>query len=124
MKKRILLIFVVLTLTITTMSGCAKKENTENIVKEESYVPVEIESVTTNTLYIESTFSGKVFADKEIMVMPKMVGKVEKVNVSVGDSVNKNAVLFTLEKEDVQKQVNQAKTAYESAKANFELNKD
>ncbi len=122
MKKVVYLI--IFTLTFGLLTGCGSKGNKEDAVKEEEYVPVEVGKVEKKTIYNEVTFSGKVHPDKDVMVMPKIMGKVESVNFKVGDKVNKGAILFTLDKEDVEKQVQQAKVALDGAKANYEMTKE
>ncbi|WP_425446208.1 efflux RND transporter periplasmic adaptor subunit [Dethiothermospora halolimnae] len=127
MSKKLSLIVVILLLSIGVLVGCGSdNKDTEgnSVKKEENYTPVNVEDVKKKTLFNVSTFSGKIKADKEVMILPKIVGKVESIKGEVGDKVNKGDILFTLEKDDIQKKVKQAKVAYEGAKANFELTKE
>jgi multidrug efflux pump subunit AcrA (membrane-fusion protein) len=55
------------------------------------------------------------------MVLPKMMGKVEAVLVKVGDRVQAGETLFSLEKVDVARQVEQARLAVQAANANLSL---
>src|SRR5690606_14770112 len=87
----------------------------------ESYTAVEVETVKPMELFIENIMTAKVFADKDVFVIPLMAGKVEKINVKVGDIVQKDDVLFVMDKDDISKQVNQAFAAYEAARAGFEV---
>lgn len=120
MKKRIIFLVLIVILSVS-FSGCNKKDKEALGEQEEAYIAVEIETLKPNDLYIENNLSAKVYADKDVYVMPKLVGKVEKVNVKIGDKVEKDDILFIIEKEDIEKQVNQAKTAYEAGKASYEM---
>ncbi len=118
MKKLLTLLLV----TAVVFTGCSNFQKTDTSVEEETYTAVEIETLNTMELYIENIMTAKTYADKDVYVVPMMTGKVESINVSVGDRVNKDDVLFVLDEKDINKQVNQALAAYESAKAGFEVN--
>lgn len=111
---------------IMTLSiGCTDRDNMEEEeVKEESYVPVEVSEVEYKSLANITTMSGKVSADKDVMILPTMPGKVESLKVKDGDLVNKGDILFTLDKKDIQKQIDQAKAAYDMAKINYDISLD
>ncbi|MTI70992.1 MAG: efflux RND transporter periplasmic adaptor subunit [Firmicutes bacterium] len=108
---------------IGLLSGCSEKQNKEE-GKKENYIPVEVGKIETKTISNEVTYSGKVHADKDVLVMPKIMGKISNVYVSVGEEVKKGEKLFTLDKEDIQKRVDQAKVALNQAKANYEMTKE
>lgn len=110
---------LLLVITIV-LAGCGNNAETA-VTEEETYTAVEIETLNTMELYIENIMTAKTYADKAVYVVPKMTGKVESINVSIGDRVNKDDVLFVLNEEDINKQVKQALAAYESAKAGFEV---
>lgn len=115
--KRILTLLLIIAFIFT---GCGVSQES-NVDEEEAYTAVEVETLKPMDLYTESLMTAKVFADKDVFVIPLMAGKVEKINVKVGDRVGKDDVLFVMDKDDIQKQVNQAYTAYEAAKAGFEV---
>jgi len=115
--KRLLTLLLII---VFVLAGCTAGQET-NADKEEAYTPVEVKTLKPMELYIENIMTAKVFADKDVFVIPVMAGKVEKINVNVGDRVEKDDVLFVMDKDDIQKQVNQAYTAYEAAKAGFEV---
>ncbi len=115
--KRILTLIII---TAFIFSGCkANQEVNEN--EDEAYTAVEVETLKPMDLYIENLMTAKAFADKDVFVIPLMSGKVEKVNVNVGDKVEKDEVLFVMDKDDIQKQVNQSYTAYDAARAGFDV---
>ncbi|WP_312700988.1 efflux RND transporter periplasmic adaptor subunit [Sedimentibacter sp.] len=115
--KKFLTLLLIITILLT---GCS--QNAE-IIEEEVYTAVEIETLKPMELFIENIMTAKAYADKDVFVIPLMAGKVEKINVKVGDRVQKDDVLFVMDKNDISKQVNQAYTAYEAAKAGYDVNK-
>lgn len=115
--KRILTLLLI---TALIVSACSAGQET-TINEDEAYTAVEVETLKPMNLYIENMMTAKVFADKDVFVIPLMAGKVEKINVGVGDKVQKDDVLFVMDKDDISKQVNQALAAYEAAKAGFDL---
>jgi RND family efflux transporter MFP subunit len=60
--------------------------------------------------------SGKVSSNTDVSVIPKIPGKVESVNVKVGDLVNKDAVLFILESSDMKDTYQLADARYQNSK--------
>ncbi len=116
MKKLLTLLLI----TAFVLAGCSST-GSESAAEEVSYTAVEVETLKPMELYIENIMTAKAYADKDVYVVPLTAGKVEKINVSVGDKVQKNQVLFVMDKDDINKQVNQAYTAYEAAKAGYDV---
>jgi RND family efflux transporter MFP subunit len=115
--KKVLSLVLIITLVLT---GCSGAENAA-VTEEESYTAVEVETLSQMELYIENVMTAKAYADKDVYVVPLMAGKVEKIYVSVGDKVQKDDVLFVMDKDDINKQVKQAYAAYETAKAGYDV---
>ncbi|RKD33519.1 efflux RND transporter periplasmic adaptor subunit [Thermohalobacter berrensis] len=124
MKKILTLLMIIVLLGSLTIGCTPKEKQAEGAENNRNYIPVEVETVSKKTISQATTFTGKIYADKDVMVFPKTPGKVESVSVSIGDKVNKGDILFTLDKEDIQKQVDSAKVALDGAKANYELTKE
>lgn len=119
-KKTIITIGIIAVLAIglVTFSAKGNKGNAEDSV-EVAYTPVAIEDVQNRTIYNEVTFTGKVHADKEVMVLPKVPGKVVSVSTRIGEEVAKDAPLFAIDKKDVQKKVDSARKQRDAAKAQY-----
>lgn len=136
--KATILLMVVIMLVVGLMTGCSKSEEKGAAQIEENYTPVEVEAAIIDTIENKVTMNGKVVANKEIMIIPKVMGVVTSVNVNLGDTVEEGSVLFTIEKGDVEKGVEQAANAVElakkgvaqaenglnTAKINYELNSE
>ncbi|MFT9493705.1 efflux RND transporter periplasmic adaptor subunit [Anaerosolibacter sp.] len=125
MRKKTVSVILAVFLLMSILAGCGAKNAPEaNAPEEEKYTPVEIATVEQKTIFNETTFSGKIFADKEVFVVPKTPGKVTAMNVAVGSVVKKGTLLFQLDHEDVQKQVDLTKKSIDLAQANYELSKE
>lgn len=117
LKKLLTLLLV----TALVFTGCGKTNDISAEVTEESYTAVEVETLKPMELHIENIMTAKTYADKDVYVVPLMSGKVERINVKVGDRVKKDDVLFVMDTDSITNQVNQALAAYESAKAGYEV---
>jgi len=124
MKKRIGIIVLVLLVALIAVWSLGKRPTTPAAGTEEEVavaVPVEIESAAKRTVAVNVTLSGKLAADKDVMVMPKMPGKVLQVAVKVGDYVRAGDLLVALDPVDVNRQVEQAAAALQMAEAGYSL---
>ena len=111
-------------LILTLLPACIQNTNNSDLpndIKEENYVPVEIENIKTDTLLEEVAVNGRIYPSKDVMILPKTPGKVSRINVEVGDKVSKDQVLFILDDEDIQKQVKQANAALNAANKSYEI---
>ncbi|MBB6214622.1 RND family efflux transporter MFP subunit [Anaerosolibacter carboniphilus] len=125
MRKKTVSFILAAFLLMSILTGCGAKKTAEaNAPVEEKYIPVEIATVVQKTISNETTFSGKIYADKEVYVVPKTPGKVMSVNVAVGSVVKKGTVLFQLDKEDIQKQADLTKKSIDLAEANYQLTRE
>ena len=77
--KRILTLLLI---TALIVSACSAGQET-TINEDEAYTAVEVETLKPMNLYIENMMTAKVFADKDVFVIPLMAGRVEKINVGV-----------------------------------------
>lgn len=91
---------------------------------KQSYIPVNAQTVQKGSISTNITLSGKIQADKEAPVMTKTMGRVQSIKVKVGDMVNKDQVLISLDKSDMQATYDQAQAGYMLAQAGYELNQD
>ena len=114
-EMRKILILLMALMALGLLAGCSGSKPTEAV--EEKYIPVEVEVAGNMTLINTAMLSGKVSSDTDVSVVPKVPGKVESVNVKVGDTVHAGEVLFTLETTDMN-------NAYQLAEARYQNSKD
>lgn len=119
-KKKALSIALTLALGMGIFTGCGKGSGNTAEAKEENYIPVKVEKIKRDKLYNSVVVTGKIVADKDTVVLPKVPGKVESVSVKVGDTVNTGKTLFTLDKTDLQNRVEQAKAGLDTASVGVE----
>ena len=119
MKKKLLTLALLSLVSLTSLYGCAE-EKVEKVVVQD-YVPVDVEKLVSRDISETTTFSGKITANKEVFIVPKMPGKVVNVEVEVGSVVEAGSTVFKMDASDIQKQVNQAKSALDLARANSQM---
>jgi len=83
-------------------------------------VAVEVGSVQKRTLKDLGLFTGSLYPKSQFIVAPKIAGRLEKLNVKIGDPVKKNQLIAELESDEYLQQVDQAKAELEVARANFQ----
>jgi len=104
-----------LTLFLLTAS-CGTEEKAEPIkVKAVSGVKVEPAQVITFTR--SDTFSGTVIPNKQILLSPKVMGYLIKVNVEAGDRVKKGEVLAVIDSSSIKPDVEKAKAGIKEVNA-------
>ena len=73
--------------------------------------------VKTGEIYDEVSFVGNVCSEADSMVLPSIPGTVGSLNVEIGDKVDKGSLLFTIENDEIEKQMDTTKNALDEAKA-------
>ncbi|RXT13709.1 efflux RND transporter periplasmic adaptor subunit [Ammoniphilus sp. CFH 90114] len=101
-----------------TLSACTKAEPVIQSA-EEQVVPVQVEKVSEGTIEERASITGKLSPDEAVDVSPKVSGKIQKINVSLGQFVQQGEVLFTLDQTDLANSVKQAEAAYRLSLANL-----
>ena len=141
MNKKLKIIIPLIIVLIGAVALILKFGNittSNKIQEEEDYTPVEIHKVAVGTIENKIKINGKIAANEEIAIIPKAIGVVTKVNVKLGDPVKKGDTLFVIEQDDIAKSVEQAANAVQmanngvaqaenglqTAKLNYELNKE
>lgn len=114
-KVRILLVTL---LAFGLLTGCSGSKPAA--VVEEKYIPVEVEKVGNKALVNTAILSGKVSSETDVAVIPKVQGKVESVNVKVGDTVHAGEVLLTIDTTDLSNAYQLAEARYQNSKEQWE----
>lgn len=112
-------LFLIICISLITFSGCTKNNKT---ISEETVVPVKTSKVIRGPIQNVNTITGRIIGDKEINVVGKVSGRVAEVLVDVGDRVKKGDVLVKLETEELMDQLKQAEAALAAAEANLKAN--
>lgn len=122
MKK---LIFIALAVIILGALGfqlyrkIGKKPGAE---RQQNQPPVAVVAAPVERVVLQDIgeFSGSLSPNAQFVVSPKLGGKLEKLHVDVGDTVDKDDLIAELEDEEAAQQVEQAKAELEVARASLE----
>jgi RND family efflux transporter MFP subunit len=82
--------------------------------------PVEVAPVEHRAITLRRTFSGTLDADAEFLVAPKVGGRLVRLEVDLGDPVQRGQVVARLDDEEFVLAVRQAEAELEVAKANLD----
>lgn len=103
-----------------TIFSSIQKNNIKQLIKNVSKpVPVEVAEIQKGTIKLQRTFSGELKAWAELVVAPKVAGRVERVLVNIADSVERNQVVAELDDDEYVQAIAQAKADLAVAKANL-----
>ena len=107
-------------------TGCTKEKATEEIntksmaqIYSEEGTPVNVATVKADTFTSALSYDATVNGIFESTASAKLSDSVESVNYSVGDWVDKDAVVMTFPKDNPNANYYQAKTAYENAESTY-----
>ncbi len=118
MRRTKIMVLIIL-LVCASAAGCSliKKETQEQ--EQTKAVAVDTQRVERRDVVSKLVLNGRVKPTQEVIIVPKLPGRVASVNVDLGQRVRKGAVLFTLDERDVRLQLAQAEAALGVAKANL-----
>lgn len=112
-----------LLLCIALLSGCGNAENTaptESATTETvAPIAVSVQTVGTGDIQNSTKYNGRTEVKSQTTVSGEMGGKISKIHVVEGQYVNKGDVLLTLDGSDLQKQLDTAKAAVNTAQTSY-----
>jgi RND family efflux transporter MFP subunit len=109
-----------LMLTVMIASGCGGAKEPEESAAVGAPVPVEAVRVETQFAEEPIQYSATVEPSEEATIASKIMGRVERVRVSEGESVRKGDLLVKLHGEDVRARLAQARAGVAETTAHFE----
>ena len=110
-KKSVLALGLVLTMSVS-MVGCGSSKKTET-----EKVNVEVQTPRSGEVTLDTDYIGSVSPEQQVYVVPLVSGTVTQVNYAVGDTVKEGDVLFRIDDEAAQLQMDNARAAYSQAQA-------
>lgn len=104
-------------LVVMLLAGCSSvsKQQLQDQPKNTAVV-VKIKKVVRSSISDTREYTGRLKPVQDVLVVPKLAGKVVDIPVKIGDAVKKGDLLMELDTADIQPQVNQAQAAYNVAK--------
>jgi len=106
---------------LLALAGCQRSSSSSTETAARS---VSVARAARATIEIRLDYPARIRPRQEIVVSPKVAGRVAQVLVDVGQRVTAGQLLFTLEAGDFEAQARQAQAALESAKANLTRTSD
>jgi len=87
-----------------------------------SQTTVEVAAPTTGSIHVTGEYIGTVEPDQQVIVHPKVSGEVLSVNYAVGETVEKGAVLFSIDSSALESTIAQTKATLSISEAKAALN--
>lgn len=103
--KKCISIFLSAVIIATFLSGCGSSGDKISVTSAK----------VKNEDTVSNSYTANLEATDKVTVVPKLSVQIKTVNFKVGDSVKSGDVLFTMDSQDIENNVTQAKAAYESA---------
>jgi len=103
---------------LSTFIACQSEDSTaivEPIAEVDLRPSVRVETIKEQTFVRTLSLPATVFAERSAILAPKAQGRIDSVNVNIGDVVHKNDVLMEIENSDYIAGYTEANAAYELA---------
>ncbi|RKX78044.1 MAG: hypothetical protein DRP87_07405 [Spirochaetes bacterium] len=122
-KKRILIFSIIISILTLLLAGILARQFIFLSSEEEKTAkgtPVIVSYPLRRTIRETLNYPGTLKPQKTVNVLPKISGKIEKINVVEGERVEPDTVVVLLDDEMVRIQMEQAHAAYRGAIAQYE----
>ena len=118
-RNKLLLIIIVVSMFL---GGCTEeKKDAAPQVKEVPPLTVEIVTVNKEQVPIWLRYTGKTEATKRVEVRARVAGRLDEVLFQEGDYIEKGSILFVIEKDKYQAELEQARARRERDLATLDL---
>ncbi|NLA73879.1 MAG: efflux RND transporter periplasmic adaptor subunit [Deltaproteobacteria bacterium] len=122
-KKNILIVILILILLFFTWEVVSRIRERAQSDKSWGHagqraVPVEVAEVTYGQIELRRTFSGTLESPSSFLVAPKISGRIEILNLDIGDTVTRNQVVARLDDAEYEQAVLLAEADLAVANAN------
>ena len=95
----------------TLLIGCSGNSDIANVT---------VTKVKTSNSISDTTYTGNVESAEKVSIIPSVSGKIQTVDVEVGQTVEKDAKLFTIDNTELTYKLNQAQANYDAAAATYD----
>ena len=95
----------------TLLIGCSGNSDIANVT---------VTKVKTSNSISDTTYTGNVTSAEKVSIIPSISGKVQTVDVEVGQTVEKDDKLFTIDNTELTYKLNQAQANYDAAAATYD----
>ena len=109
------------------VSGCSSDDAKDEAAYDVAKYEVTTHKVGLGTVPMVSHVPGSVVPDQQARIASRLMGYIRSIPVEVGESVKRGDLLFSIDPQDIQSQISQARAGFlqaqaalENAKADFE----
>ncbi|RQD69463.1 MAG: efflux RND transporter periplasmic adaptor subunit [Tindallia sp. MSAO_Bac2] len=120
MKKKAVIAVLLGVVAVAGLIALRLSDRGAEEVAEEQYVPVEVEASALETISDRILLNGTIRANDEAMVMPMAQGRVDTLNVRLGDYVQKDEALMVIDQANSRRNLEQAEKSLEMARQDAE----
>lgn len=113
-KKAKVSVMAALAITLFLFAGCGSKS--EPTVDAAKALPVTVDEAKIGSISAKTVITGKVTPQSEVIIVPKVGGKVMQVPVDVGTRVQKGQLLVKIDSTDLEISLSKAANGLQSAK--------
>lgn len=110
-------IAIILLTACLMLNGCSGGENGE---KAPMAISVETQKMQKDSINSYVKMSGKIAAKNEVLVIPKISGKVTRLPFDIGDNVKAGDIILGIDDKDIRPQYEQAEAALTAAQASYD----
>ena len=115
--KKLFPIFCIFIILCTSCSSSKGREPKNK--RNEDAVPVQVKGIKIEPMRLEILAVGTILPHQEIIITPKLSGKIEKIYVEEGNLVKAGDILVKLDQSDFILAVKQAEASLRTAQANL-----
>jgi HlyD family secretion protein len=116
--KKLFPLFCIFIILSMNCSSSTKDRESEN-KREEEAVPVQVSQIKKEPMRLEILAVGTVLPRQEVILTPKLSGKIEKIYVEEGNLVKAGDILVKLDQTDFLLVLRQAEATLRTAQANL-----
>ncbi|KAF6621157.1 efflux RND transporter periplasmic adaptor subunit [Paenibacillus sp. EKM102P] len=118
MNKKSALVVTTLLLSVA-LAGCGGGEVPAAPASVQKAIPVQVAKVTKGSIKDSTGIIGSFTPKETAQVSPKISGKIQSINLTVGQKVSKGDTLFTIDQKDIRDSIKQSQESYQVALANL-----
>jgi RND family efflux transporter MFP subunit len=116
------IVFLVIIIFITSVSLFVYHQNTqqkESVYKSRKKLPIPVEAtqIQTGAIALRRTFSGTLETHTELIIAPKISGRIKHLQVNIADKITKGMLVAEMDSDEYIQDVTQAEADLEMAKA-------
>lgn len=104
---------------LTSCAGCGSKSRETSQAEDIKVTNITVATAGNQSIVNTIVNTGEVTPSQEVIVSPKVSGKVKTLHAQVGQYVRAGETLFSIDDTDYRLQYNQAMASYNSAQASY-----